>query len=184
MMATESSYIALMAVLALTAALLTSPAPAEEAGQPTPDYGQMLRELKPRMMFEVTEPNLNAYLRAHPEDFAIPEGFSSPHVAFTAGLVEVSALTKVLFVPTRVRVSMNPEVMRGRLRLKVHSVHAGVIPLPASFHRGAADTIAAIINGMLDRNDLQLECVEIQRGLIRAVARVQPAAPSQPSTQQ
>lgn len=149
-----------------------------EAQTPTPDYGQLLNELKPRMMFEVTEQNLASYLGNHPELFALPEGFEAPRVAFLDGFIEVSALTKLLFVPTRVRVSMAPEVVRGRLHLKVHAIHAGAIPLPSSFHRGTADTIAGVINEILDRNQVQLISVCSVRGLIRIFAQAGPVASS------
>lgn len=142
-----------------------------------PAYGDLLRELKPRMTFEVTEPNMNAYLAAHLAEFAIPEGFTSPYVAFGAGLVEVSALTRVIFVPTRVRVGMRPQVVRGRLRLRVERIHAGPLPLPSSFHRGTADTIARVVNEILDRNEVQLLAVEAVRGLIRVTAQAGPVPP-------
>jgi hypothetical protein len=137
------------------------------------------------MTFEVTEDNLNAYLRAHPEDFAIPDGFDAPRVGFGNGCVEVSALTKLLWVTTRVRVTMAPEVVRGRLRLRVREIHAGPIPLPSSFHRGAADTIAGVVNGILDRNEMQLLSMQVERGLIRATAipRLQSATEAEPPAQ-
>lgn len=147
-----------------------------EAQTPAPDYSQLLRELKPRMMFEVTEQNLGSYLANHPELFAMPEGFEAPQVVFLDGLIEVSALTRLLFVPARVRVSMQPEVVRGRLHLKVHAIHAGPIPIPASFHRGTSDTIARLINEILDRNEVQLVSVCSVRGLIRIFAQAGPAA--------
>lgn len=151
-----------------------------DAQTPAPDYSQLLSELRPRMMFEVTEQNLGSYLARHPELFALPEGFEAPHVAFLDGFIEVSALTRLLFLPTRVRVSMEPEVVRGRLHLKVHAIHAGPIPLPASFHRGTADAIAGVINEILDRNEVQLVSVCSVRGLIRIFAQAGPvAAPQQ-----
>lgn len=149
---------------------------AGEAQTPTPDYSQLLSELKPRMMFEVTEQNLASYLGNHPELFALPEGFEAPRVTFLDGFVEVGALTTLLFIPTRVRVTMEPEVVRGRLHLKVHAIHAGAIPLPASFHRGTADTIARVINEILDRNEVQLISVCSVRGLIRIFAQAGPVA--------
>ena len=162
-------------LLALTVCLAMAPVPADGPASPTPDYSQLLRELRPKMIFEFSEENLNAYLRAHPREFAIPEGFEDPRVAFGEGLVEVSARTKVLFVPTRVRVSMIPEVVRGRLHLRVHRVQAGPIPLPSNFHRGTADTIAGVVNSILDRNQVQLMAVEAERGLIRVTAAVEEA---------
>lgn len=147
---------------------------------PPIDYSQLLQELKPRMMFEFTEANLTAYLTNHPDLYAMPDGFTAPHIAFGEGLVEVSALTKLLFVPTRVRVSMVPEVAHGRLRLKVARIHAGPIRLPSSFHRGAADTIAGVVNDFLDHNHVQLLGVCAAIGLIRVTAQAGQPTRSEP----
>jgi uncharacterized protein YpmS len=148
---------------------------------PQPDYARMLRELKPTMVFEVTEANLNTYLMTHPEDFAIPDGFDAPRVEFGANEVEVSALKRVLLVTVRVRVAMVPEIMRGRLRLKVSRVSAGPIPLPSNFHAGVADTIERIVNQILEHNNVQLTRVEIVRGLVRVTAQVRPSVPAAPA---
>jgi len=145
------------------------------------DYSRLLRELKPKMTFEFLQDNLNSYLRAHPEEFAIPEGFESPHIAFFPNVIEVSARTKILFVPARVRVGMTPEVRNGRLRLKVTSIKAGKVPVPPTFHRGTADTIARVVNDFLDRNQVQLQCVEVRRGVIVvSAAGGEQVAPPQP----
>lgn len=163
--------------LALLGSLLMTSADAQPTTPPTAeavDYAQLLQELKPRMMFEFTEGNLNAYLAHHPELYAMPEGFTAPHLAFGEGLIEISALTKLLFVPTRVRVSMAPEVMHGRLHLKVERIHAGPIRLPSSFHRGAADTVAGVVNDFLDHNQVQLLSVCAAVGLIRVTAQAGP----------
>lgn len=167
-------------LIVLLGSTLMIPAEGETPPPPAPSYGDLLRELKPRMVFEVTEPNMNAYLGAHVKDFAIPEGFTSPYVAFGSGLIEVSALTRVLFVPTRVRVSMRPQVVRGRLHLRVDRIHAGPLPLPSSFHHGTAETIAGVINEILDRNEVQLLAVEASRGLIRVTAQAGPVPPCPP----
>lgn len=168
-------WIALGLPLAVYAPLAADEPP---PAQPAPDYAAMLRELKPRMMLDFTEQNLNAYLRAHPEDFAIPEGFDSPAVALREGIIEVSALARLLFVATRVRVEMVPEVARGKLRLRVHKVKAGPIPLPPGFHRGTADTIESVINQILGTNDMELLCVEIVPNLVRVTAQVRAAEPT------
>jgi len=160
-----------------------APQPASQLAPPlAPEYTRMLQALKPRMTFEVTERNLNAYLLAHPQDFAIPEGFDAPAVAFREGVVEVSAVTRVVFLRARVRVSMIPEIVDGRLRLRVHKIQAGRFPLPPSFHRGAADTIESIINQMLANNELELLCVEIVPGLVRVTAQVRPPPAPNPLT--
>jgi uncharacterized protein YpmS len=143
---------------------------------PEPDYAQILRELKPRMMFEITEANLNAYLHAHPEDFTLPEGLSAPYVALGDGVIEVSALTKMLFVPTRVRVKLLPVVVCGRLRLTVQRVRAGPVPLPGRFLHGVAEAIVRPINDILERNEVQLESLVSVKGLLRLTAQASPTS--------
>ena len=170
--------VAMMSVLVILSliagsVLMTSCEAQTEASKPS--YQQLLQELQPRMMIEVTEENLNKYLRNHPELFDMPEGFTAPYVSFGDGVIEVSALAKVLFVSTRVRVSMLPQVTRGRLRLKVHRIHAGPIPLPSSFHHGAADTIAGIVNEFLTQNDVQLISVCAAPKVIRVTGQGTPA---------
>ncbi|MEN6548715.1 MAG: hypothetical protein ABFE07_21920 [Armatimonadia bacterium] len=147
-----------------------------EQGAAGVDYARLLSELKPKMTFEFLQDNLNAYLRAHPDEFAIPEGFESPHIAFFTNVIEVSARTKILFVPARVRVGMTPEVHEGRLRLKVTSIKAGKIPVPPSFHHGTAETIARVVNEFLERNQVQLQCVAVRRGAIMVSAAGGPAS--------
>lgn len=171
----------LLAVAALTTgSMLMAPVEAQPPPSASPvDYAQLLRELQPRMMFEFTEANLNRYFTNHPELYQLPEGFSAGQIAFSDGRVEVSALTKVLFVPTRVRVSMEPEVLHGRLRLSVRSIHAGALRLPSSFHRGASETIAKVVNDFLDLNGVELVSVCAAPGFIRITA--QAAAPPPPT---
>jgi uncharacterized protein YpmS len=165
--------------LILGSALMTSIEAQTEATKPS--YSELLQELQPRMVIEVTEENLNNYLRNHPELFDMPEGFTAPYVSFADGVIEISALTKVLFVSTRVRVSMIPEVKRGRLRLRVHKIHAGPIPLPSSFHHGAADTIAGVVNEFLTQNHVQLVSVCAAPKVIRITAQGAPT--EEPATE-
>lgn len=136
------------------------------------DYLQLLRELQPRMIMEVQQDRINAYLRSHPGQFDLPSGFEDPQVALGGGLMEVSARTKVLLMATRVRVLLIPRLDRGRLRLKVHKVSAGPIPLPFSFQRSVGDTLAGVVNQFLDQNDLQVEGVELDQGMVRVTAKV------------
>ena len=135
-------------------------------------YARMLRALKPTMIFEVAEPDINAYLATRPQELAIPEGFEDPKVTLRQGLLEVSARKELVFISTRVRVGLVPQVVRGRLRLKVRSIHAGPIPLPSNFHAGISETIEGIINQILDRNELDLLRVEIVPPMVRVTAKV------------
>ena len=149
----------------------------QDANEMAIDYSAMLRALKPTMTFEVTEENINAYLKTRPAELGIPEGFENPRVALTRGIFEISARKDLLFLSTRVRVGMTPAVVRGRLRLKVARVHAGPIPLPSSFHLGVAGTIEGIVNLILEHNEMQLESVVVERSVVRVTARTMPPTP-------
>jgi len=160
------------AVIIAAAVAWTQPTAAPVADEAT--YFRIFRGLKPRMIIEVAEADVNSYLREHPEDIALPEDFADPQVAFTEGLVHVSARTKVLFVTSRVSVSLAPEITQGRLRLSVRRIKASGIPLPHWFHKGISSNLTAMINETLDRNGLQVRAVQIERGLIRVWAQVGP----------
>ena len=135
---------------------------------------QMFRALKPTLIIQLTEGNVNAYLLQHLDDFDIPEGFEDPKVAFGNGYVEVSARTKVLFVSTHVKVQMKPQITDGFLSLPATKVRAGVIPIPSAFFRNIAGTITTVINQALQQNSMQLTRVEIVPGRVRGTAIVRP----------
>ncbi len=135
---------------------------------------RLFRALKPTLIVEITQANVNAYLQDDPKEFDIPDGFEDPQVVFGNGYVEVSARTQLLFTPVRVRVLMAPEIVGGRLRLAVRKVHAGKIRIPSSFHRGVGDMITGVINQALDQNNVMLRKTEVTNGLVRATAVVNP----------
>ncbi len=135
---------------------------------------EMFRALKPTLIIELTEGNVNAYLLEHLDEFSIPEGFEDPRVVFGDGYVEVSARTKVLFVATRVKVQMKPQIRDGFLTLPATKVRAGKIPVPSAFFRNIAGTITAVINQALAQNSMQLTRVEITPGRVRGTAVVRP----------
>lgn len=141
------------------------------------DYGAMLRALKPTMTFEVTEENINAYLQSRPAELQIPEGFEEPRVALTHGVFEISARKELVLFSTRVRVGLVPDVVRGRLRLKVSRISAGPIPLPSNFHLGIAQTIEDVVNRILERNEMQLVCAVVEDRLVRVSAKIMPPTP-------
>jgi hypothetical protein len=169
-----ASLLPAVVLLALAAgAVLAQPQPAAPAG----DQEAMMRlfhALRPKIIIELGEQEINACLRQNPADFGIPAGFADPRVAFGGGLVAVSARAQVLFFTSRVSVAMAPEIVRGRLRLVVRKVHASGIRLPTYFHRGVADAITGLINPALERNELTLTGVEVERGLVRVTAQVTP----------
>lgn len=135
---------------------------------------EMFRALKPTLIIELTETNVNAYLLDHLDEFDIPEGFEDPKVIFGNGYVEVSARTKVLFVSTRVKVQMKPQITDGFLSLPATKARAGKIPVPSAFFNNIAGTITTVINQALDQYSMQLTHVEIVPGRVRGTAIVRP----------
>ncbi len=170
----ELLTLALFACLSAAWAAPSTPAGAPAGADSTRD-AQMFRALHPKVIIEVAESDVNACLQEHPDLFRLPRRYAAPRVVFGAGLVEVSARTKVLLAQTRVSVTLAPEMAAGHLRLTVRKVRASGIPLPRRLERGVGDGIAATINQALDRNDLQLVRVEVMRGLLRVTA--EPRAP-------
>lgn len=149
-----------------------------------PDYQRLLRALKPTMTVEVAEQDVNDYLATRPPELKIPDGFKSPRVAMRPGRLELSALKDMLFMSTRVRVSLSPQVVEGRLRLKVQEIHAGAIPLPSNFHSGFGRDIEKAVNQFLEGNNLQLIAVDVAPKILRITARpaAEPAAPAEAPT--
>lgn len=174
----------LLLVGLLTATVALAQPAATPAATPAEDeaYLRIFRGLKPKMVIEVAEADVNTYLREHPEEVALPGEFADPQVAFLDGLVQISARTKVLFVASRVRVNLAPEMINGRLRLSVRRISASGIPIPNWFHKGIAGDLAGMINETLDRNGLQLRDVRVEQGLIRVWAQVGAVPTTAPAT--
>lgn len=135
---------------------------------------RLFRQMQPTLTIEITEANINAFLREHRDEIGVPPGYSNPRIGFDKGRVEVSAARRLGFFSTRVQVEMDPSIEEGRLVLRERKTGVGPISLPISFHTGVADTIMETINGALDRNDMILRRIEIIRGRVRAVADVRP----------
>ena len=135
---------------------------------------RLFRQMQPTLTIEITEANINAFLREHRDEIGVPPGYTNPRIAFDKGRVEVSAARRLGFFSTRLQVEMDPSIEDGRLVLRERKTGVGPISLPFSFHTGVADTIMETINGALDRNDMILRRVEISRGRVRAVADVRP----------
>ena len=166
-----SSYciIHILIIGALLAVPLISSAEDDLAAQ-----WRLFRQLQPTLTIEITEANINTFLRDHRDEIGIPAGFTNPRVSFDKGRVEVSACKKLGFFSTRMQVEMQPSIEGGRLVLRERKTGVGPISLPISFHTGVADTIMGTINGALERNDMILRRVEIAGGRVKAIADVRP----------
>jgi len=154
--------------------MLTTLVCAVRADDDLAEQWRMFRQMQPTLTIEITEANINAFLREHRDEIGVPPGYTNPRIGFDKGRVEVSAARRLGFFSTRVQVEMDPSIEEGRLVLRERKTGVGPISLPISFHTGVADTIMETINGALDRNDMILRRIEISRGRVRAVADVRP----------
>jgi len=163
-----------LTVRALSVVVLGALAYGARADADLAEQWRLFRQMRPTLTIEITEANINTFLREHPEEVGVPPGYSNPRVAFNNGRVVVSAGRRVGFFATRLAVEMAPSIEDGRLVLRERKTGVGGISLPISFHTGVADTIMDTINGALERNDMILRRVEITRGRVKAVADVRP----------
>lgn len=136
------------------------------------DYSQMLRELKPTLIIEISEHNLNSYLQRHAAELKIPEGFHEPRVTLRPGIIELSVRKRLLLFSARVYLELVPSVVMGRLCLKEGRIRAGAIPVPFGLHLGVAEKIEGFVNTILIHNETQLDDIDVERKLLRAKARV------------
>lgn len=136
----------------------------------------LLRQLRPNVTVEITQANVNEYVREHAEELSLPPDLSTPTVTFCRGHLEVSAHKQVLFAVARVRAVLIPVVRNGRLNLDIQQMWAGPIPLPSYFHNGFADSLAAVVNRELDLAGARLVRIEMETGMARAVAALRPSA--------
>ncbi|HCU36103.1 MAG TPA: hypothetical protein DGT21_11855 [Armatimonadetes bacterium] len=140
--------------------------------------------MRPNVTVEITQANVNEYVREHAEELSLPPDLSTPAVTFCRGHLEVSAHKQVLFASARVRAVLIPVVKNGRLTLEIQQMWAGPIPLPSYFHNGFADSLAAVVNHELDLAGARLVRIEVETGTARAVAALRPPdeTPPQQST--
>ncbi len=139
-----------------------------------------VRGVKPTVQIQLSDADVNAYLKEHRDELELPSGLEDPKVAFGDGYIEGSVRTKVAFVPVRMRVEIIPEVTDGKLVLHVEETKAGKIGLPGMFRKKLGRTIDAMIQRKLGESDLRLENVVVQPGLLTITVTPAPSQPSAP----
>lgn len=135
---------------------------------------RMLRGMKPSVSLTLTDADLNEYIQEHPDEIEIPSGLEDPKVAFGDGFVEVSVRTKILFIPTRVRAELVPEVEEGTLVLRVEKVSAGDISAPGVIRKSIASGATDAINKALQANRMDIKSVKVTEGLLTVEAVLKP----------
>lgn len=125
-----------------------------------------VRGVKPTVQIQLSDADVNAYLKEHRDELELPSGLEDPKVAFGDGYIEGSVRTKIAFVPVRMRVEVVPEVTDGKLVLHIKETEAGRINLPGMFRKKIGRTIDKMIQDKLSRSDLRLKDVTVQPGLL------------------
>jgi len=137
-----------------------------------------MRGVKPTVQIQLSDADVNAYLREHRDELELPSGIEEPKVAFGDGYIEASARTKVAFVPVRMRVEIIPEVSDGKLVLHVEETRAGKIGLPGMFRKKIGRVIDKLIQQKLGQSDLRLKSVVVEPGLLTITVTIGPSPPS------
>jgi len=137
-----------------------------------------MRGVKPTVQIQLSDADVNAYLKEHRDELELPSGLEDPKVAFGDGYIEGSVRTKVAFVPVRMRVEITPEVTDGRLVLHIEETKAGKLGLPGMFRKKIGRTIDAMIQRKLGESDLRLESVVVQPGVLIITVTLGPSPPA------
>ena len=139
-----------------------------------------VRGVKPTVQIQLSDADVNAYLKEHRDELDLSSGIEDPKVAFGDGYIEGSVRTKVAFVPVRMRVEIIPEVADGKLVLHLEDTRAGKIGLPGMFRKKIGRALDAMIQRKLGESDLRLENVVVQPGLLTITVTLGPSQPSAP----
>ena len=140
-----------------------------------------VRGVKPTVQIQLSDADVNAYLKEHRDELDLPSGLEDPKVAFGDGYIEGSVRTKIALIPVRMRVEIIPEVADGKLVLHIEETKAGKIGLPGIFRKKIGRTIDKLIQQKLGHSELRLKDVTVQPGLLTITVAL---APSQPSGSQ
>jgi len=147
-----------------------------ETGTPTLSLEQLqaLRGIRPGIQVILSEDDINAYLKEHPSELGLPQGFSAPQVQFRSEQMMLSIRTKVLLWPVRVDVWLRPEVVAGELSLEVVKVNAGRVSLPGEFRQQIQTQMAKVLSSQLETAGVRPMAVEVGEGRLTITAELQP----------
>ena len=133
-----------------------------------------IRGIQPTIQVMLTEADINSYLKEHPEEVGLPEGFRNPQVRFTEGRVRLLVSARVLIISTRVTIGMEPTVEDGELKLAVKNIEAGGVKLPGELRSVAEQRVAGLLAARLDEAGLEPESVTVGEGTLTVAARLVP----------
>jgi len=135
-----------------------------------------IRGVQPTIQVTLTEADINSYLKEHPEEVGLPEGFRNPQVRFTEGRVRLLVSARVLILSTRVTIGMEPTVEDGELKLAVKNIEAGGVKLPGELRSVAEQQVADLLAARLGEAGLEPESVTVGEGTLTVAARLVPVS--------
>ncbi len=144
------------------------------ATQVTEAQMQAVRGVKPTVRIQVSDADINAYLSEHRDELNLPSGLRDPKVAFGEGHIEGSIRTKVAFVPVRVRVTMNPEVVDGELVLHIEKVKAGKLGVTGFMGDRLVSRITELADQRLEQSGVELKDVQVTPGTLILTGTLKP----------
>jgi len=133
-----------------------------------------MRGVKPVVQIRLSDADVNAYLEEHREEISLPPGLKDPKVAFADGYIEASVRTRVAFVPVRVRARVKPEIVNGKLVLRVDKMKAGKLGLPGHFRKQLESRLGEMINQHMAGSGVVLNSVEVRPGELIVTATFEP----------
>lgn len=146
------------------------------SGATTLSMGQLqaIRGVKPSFEIILSEDDINAYLKEHPDAVGLPKGYAAPRVSFEDGQMKLSVRTKVLLWPVRVEVSMRPTIMGDQLDVEILEVKAGRVSLPGEFRQQIQREMARLLAEQLAGAGVTPLAVEVGEGKLTITVQLQP----------
>lgn len=136
-----------------------------------------MRGVKPTVQIELSDADINAYLKEHRDELDLPSGLEDPRVAFGEGFVEGSARTKVAFVPVRVRVKLIPKIVDGKLAVEIEKVQAGKLGVTGIMGDKLARKIGSLLEGRFEESGAKLKDVQVRPGILTVTGQFADADP-------
>jgi len=144
------------------------------ATQVTAAQMRAVRGVRPTMQIQLSDGDVNAYLKEHRDELDLPSGLQDPKVAFADGYIEASVRTNIAFVPVRMHVEIVPEVEDGQLILHIDEATAGKLGLAGMFRKKISRVINKVMREKLDEADLQLKAITVAPGVLTITATLRP----------
>jgi hypothetical protein len=154
--------------------LTRPPAAEEQSGTPslTPEQMRMVRGTRADVTITLTEEEMNDFLQE--EEFDLPSGLSDPRVSFEEDHIAGSVRARVAFIPVRVELVIQPEVVEGNLELKIVEVKAGKVSLGNTFASSLEEALNAVIAQKFTEAQVRFKQVEMRDGELEATVELLP----------